>query len=200
VTFSAVEEGLGKQGAGLGQSLDNHYDLTSALIKSIRGSDPDASLYWLARMVVAGEDPNFICRRLLIAAAEDIGLADPNAMLVTNSCAQAAERVGYPEARYHLAMATVYLACAPKSNSLGAYFSAQDMAEKTSHLAPPAHLRTGGKYDSPHNHPGHYLKQNYWPEATTSQTFYMPGSLGFESKIQQRLDQIRQVRAPGVGD
>ena len=193
VSMQAVQEGLGKQGAGLGRSADNHYDCTSALIKSIRGSDPDASLYWLSRMVLAGEDPNFISRRLLIAAAEDVGLADPNAVLVTNSCTQAAERVGYPEARYHLAMATVYLACAPKSNSLGAYFAAQEFAERTSHLPPPTHLRQGNVgYLYPHDHPGHHVEQNYWPDTVEARSFFDPGELGFEIKIRQRLNHLKR--------
>lgn len=203
VTLQAAQDSLGKRTAGLGTNPDSHYDMTSALIKSIRGSDPDASLYWMARMVVAGEEPGFIFRRLLILAAEDIGLADPNAMLVATSCAQAADRVGYPEAKYHLAVATLYLAAAPKSNSAGAYFAAQTLAEKTTHVPPPPHLRDshyagaeklghGNTYQYPHDFPGHFVKQNYWPDAVRSQEFYQPGDLGFEQRIAARLSALKE--------
>ncbi len=124
VTLAVAEDSIQQRALRYDKTGDKHYDTISAFIKSVRGSDPDAALYWMAKMVAAGDDPRFILRRLYILAAEDIGLADPNGILVVNACAQAFEWVGMPEGQYHLAMATLYLATAPKSNSAGAYWSA----------------------------------------------------------------------------
>ena len=154
-----------------------HYDIISAFIKSIRGSDPDAALYWLARMVAAGEDPKFIARRLVISASEDIGLANPNAMLVANACFDTLQKIGWPEGRIPLAMATIYLATSQKSNS--AYMAinqALELVEKTGNLPVPLHLRNaptklmdelgyGEGYQYAHDFPNHFVKQQFMPDA-----------------------------------
>ena len=154
-----------------------HYDIISAFIKSIRGSDPDAALYWLARMVAAGEDPKFIARRLVISASEDIGLANPNAMLVANACFDTLQKIGWPEGRIPLAMATVYLATSQKSNS--AYLAinqALELVEKTGNLPVPLHLRNaptklmdelgyGEGYKYAHDYPNHFVRQQFMPDA-----------------------------------
>lgn len=166
-----------------------HYDIISAFIKSIRGSDPDAALYWLARMVAAGEDPKFIARRLVISASEDIGLANPNAMLVANACFDTLQKIGWPEGRIPLAMATVYLATSQKSNS--AYLAinqALELVEKTSNLPVPLHLRNaptklmdelgyGEGYQYAHDFPNHFVKQQFMPDALQgTQLWHAQGS------------------------
>ena len=161
-----------------------HYDIISAFIKSIRGSDPDAALYWLARMVAAGEDPKFIARRLVISASEDIGLANPNAMLVANACFDTLQKIGWPEGRIPLAMATVYLATSQKSNS--AYLAinqALELVEKTGNLPVPLHLRNaptklmdelgyGQDYQYAHDFPNHFVKQQFMPDALQGTTLW----------------------------
>ena len=166
-----------------------HYDIISAFIKSIRGSDPDAALYWLARMVAAGEDPKFIARRLVISASEDIGLANPNAMLVANACFDTLQKIGWPEGRIPLAMATVYLATSQKSNS--AYLAinqALELVEKTGNLPVPLHLRNaptklmdelgyGEGYQYAHDFPNHFVKQQFMPDALQgTQLWHAQGS------------------------
>lgn len=166
-----------------------HYDIISAFIKSIRGSDPDAALYWLARMVAAGEDPKFIARRLVISASEDIGLANPNAMLVANACFDTLQKIGWPEGRIPLAMATVYLATSQKSNS--AYLAineALNLVEKTGNLPVPLHLRNaptklmdelgyGEGYKYAHDFPNHFVKQQFMPDALQgTQLWHAQGS------------------------
>ena len=166
-----------------------HYDIISAFIKSIRGSDPDAALYWLARMVAAGEDPKFIARRLVILASEDIGLANPNAMLVANACFDTLQKIGWPEGRIPLAMATVYLATSQKSNS--AYLAinqALELVEKTGNLPVPLHLRNaptklmdelgyGEGYQYAHDFPNHFVKQQFMPDALQgTQLWHAQGS------------------------
>ena len=161
-----------------------HYDIISAFIKSIRGSDPDAALYWLARMVAAGEDPKFIARRLVISASEDIGLANPNAMLVANACFDTLQKIGWPEGRIPLALATVYLATSQKSNS--AYLAinqALETVEKTGNLPVPLHLRNaptklmdelgyGDGYQYAHDFPNHFVKQQFMPDALQGTQFW----------------------------
>ena len=166
-----------------------HYDIISAFIKSIRGSDPDAALYWLARMIAAGEDPKFIARRLVISASEDIGLANPNAMLVANACFDTLQKIGWPEGRIPLAMATVYLATSQKSNS--AYLAinqALELVEKTGNLPVPLHLRNaptklmdelgyGEGYKYAHDFPNHFVKQQFMPDALQgTQLWHAQGS------------------------
>jgi putative ATPase len=180
---------------------DQHYHLASALIKSIRGSDPDAALYYLTGMLEGGEDPRFICRRLIISAAEDIGLADPQAMPLAVSCAQAVELIGMPEGAIPLAETTTYLALAPKSNSTYAAFRAAQHEIKKQGLKPvPLHLRNpssslsrewgyGQDYKYPHSFPGSWIKQEYLPPGLQTKQFYFPKDQGQEQKINLWLKQ-----------
>ena len=180
-----------------------HYDIISAFIKSIRGSDPDAALYWLARMVAAGEDPKFIARRLVISASEDIGLANPNAMLVANACFDTLQKIGWPEGRIPLAMATVYLATSQKSNS--AYLAinqALELVEKTGNLPVPLHLRNaptklmseagyGKDYKYAHDYAGGFVNQEFLPESLAGKRFYKPNTQNAaEAKIAERINQL----------
>ena len=172
-----------------------HYDIISAFIKSIRGSDPDAALYWLARMIAAGEDPKFIARRLVISASEDIGLANPNAMLVANACFDTLQKIGWPEGRIPLAMATVYLATSQKSNS--AYLAinqALETVEKTGNLPVPLHLRNaptklmeeigyGQGYQYAHDFPNHFVKQQFLPDALQGTRFWLSQGSPQEQKM-----------------
>jgi putative ATPase len=170
-----------------------HYDTISAFIKSVRGSDVDAALYWLARMLHAGEDPKFIARRLLILASEDIGLADPQALVQAVAAAQALTWVGLPEAQYHLAQATIYLSLAPKSNSTLAYFRALEKVKERGITQVPTHLQDasrdgqalghGRDYKYPHDYPGHYVRQTYLPPDLAEESFYEPGPEGREPEL-----------------
>lgn len=183
---------------------DAHYDTISAFIKSVRGSDPDAALYWLAKMIHAGEDPRFITRRLMILAAEDVGLADPLALVVTVAAHQTAEFVGWPEARIPVAEATLYLATALKSHSsMAAIDAALEDVRSGRTLPVPEHLRDGHYkgatrlghgvgYEYAHDHPGHFVPQDY---LGSHRRYYEPGDLGFEKKIRERLDQWRAQAA-----
>lgn len=179
-----------------------HYDIISAFIKSIRGSDPDAALYWLARMIAAGEDPKFIARRLVISASEDIGLANPNAMLVANACFDTLHKIGWPEGRIPLAMATVYLATSQKSNS--AYLAinqALELVEKTGNLPVPLHLRNaptqlmdelgyGKDYQYAHNYPNHFVAQQYMPDLLTGTTLWQAQGSPQEQKMAQWMQYL----------
>lgn len=181
-----------------------HYDIISAFIKSIRGSDPDAAIYWLARMIDGGEDPKFIARRLIISAAEDIGLANPNALLLANTCFDAVHKIGFPEARIILAETTVYLATSPKSNS--AYLAIDDaLAEvkKSGNLPVPLDIRNaptklmkslgyGKNYKYPHDYPNHYVSQQYLPDSIKGYTFWTPQDNDTEQKIKQRIDRLKK--------
>lgn len=176
-----------------------HYDIISAFIKSVRGSDPDAAIYWLARMVAAGEDPKFIARRLVILAAEDIGLANPNALLLANATFDALAKIGWPEGRIILAECTIYLATSPKSNS--AYMAidaALEEVRKSGNLPVPLHIRNaptklmsdlgyGEGYKYPHAYPGNYVEQQYMPEELTTQKFWIPGNNPSEDRIKSNL-------------
>jgi putative ATPase len=178
---------------------DNHYDVISAFIKSIRGSDPDAALYWLARMLDAGEDPRFIARRLYISASEDIGNGDPLALLVAEAAYRAVEVLGLPEARIPLAQAVTHLACAPKSNA--AYLALERAAadaKQAGDSGVPNHLRDssypgagelghGKDYIYPHAQPGHYIEQQYLPDSLANRRYYYPGDLGYEKRLSQWL-------------
>jgi putative ATPase len=172
---------------------DTHYDTISAYIKSLRGSDPDAALYWLARMIYAGEDPRFIARRLLVHAAEDVGLADPRALQIAQAAAYAVDFLGLPEGRLPLAEATIYIATAPKSNSvLKAIDGALDAVKNKSAPPVPPHLRNttstkGIKYKNPHHYPGTYVDQDYLPSTVSQLAFYHPTGEGYERNIQERL-------------
>ena len=175
---------------------DAHYDTISAFIKSVRGSDVDAALYWLARMLHAGEDPKFIVRRLLILASEDIGLADPPALVQASAAAQALTWVGLPEAQYHLAQATIYLSLAPKSNSTQAYFRALEKVREQGTTQVPTHLQDASRdgqalghgqgYKYPHDYPGHFVEQTYLPSDLAGEIFYEPGTAGREKELVDR--------------
>ena len=184
-----------------------HYDIISAFIKSIRGSDPDAALYWLARMIEGGEDPKFIARRLVISAAEDIGLANPNALLLANAAFDAVNKIGWPEGRIPLAEATVYLATSEKSNS--AYLAidrALDLVRRTGNHPVPLHLRNAptklmadlGYHDGylyPHDFPGHYVAQRYMPDELAGETLWYPQPhSGPEAKIYNRIRSLREIK------
>ena len=172
-----------------------HYDIISAFIKSIRGSDPDAALYWLARMIAAGEDPKFIARRLVVSASEDIGLANPNAMLVANACFDTLQKIGWPEGRIPLAMATVYLATSQKSNS--AYLAINEalrLVERTGNQPVPLHLRNaptalmdelgyGQGYQYSHDFPNHFVKQQFMPDELQTMCLWQPQGSPQEQKM-----------------
>ncbi len=188
---------------------DEHYDTISAFIKSIRGSDPDAAIYWLAKMLEAGEDPRFIARRLVIAAAEDVGLADPTALRVAVAAADAVEYVGLPEGQIPLAQATIHLAVAPKSNSAYAAIAQARNDVRTEGGRPaPDHLasgpRAGGsdaQYLYPHDYPGGWVRQSYWPEGMAPRRYYEPGDSRRERLIAERLARLRGSGGDaGAGD
>jgi len=193
------------------RQADDHYQTASAFIKSVRGSDPDAAVFWLAKMIVAGEDPRFIARRLVILASEDIGNADPIALVVAQSAAQAAELVGWPEAELILSQATLYLAMAPKSNAaLNAIDAAKAAIAEGASTEVPLHLRNasfagargmgyGRGYIYPHDHPGHWARQQYLPDGVEG-PFYHPSDQGYEVKHQARLDARRQPPADANDD
>ena len=198
VTLVDAEAALGTKALRYGR--DEHYDVISAFIKSIRGSDPDAGLYWLARMLEAGEDARFIVRRLIVLASEDIGEADPQALLVAVAAAQAVEHVGLPEAQLNLAQAVVHLATAPKSNrsALGIWRALEDVRHGPS-VEVPVHLRDahylgaqklghGAGYDYPHDHPDGWVPQRYLPDALGDRTYYDPSPHGFEQEIRTRME------------
>lgn len=190
---------------------EEHYNLISALHKAIRGSDPDAALYWLARMVAGGEDPLFLARRLVRAASEDIGLADPTALLLAIAAKEAVEFLGLPEAELHLAHAVLHLACAPKSNSAyKAWKAAKVAADANSTLPAPLHSRNaptalmkglgyGRGYAYDHDSPGGFSGQNYFPDAMPRQTFYQPTNRGNELRIQERLAAFARARQEAEG-
>jgi putative ATPase len=178
-----------------------HYNTISAFIKSLRGSDPDAALYWLAKMIYAGEDARFIARRMIIFASEDVGNADPQALVVATSAANALEWVGLPEAQYNLAQAAIYLATAPKSNSTGAYFKALGDVEREGKVEVPDHLKDASRdgkalghgegYKYPHDYPGHYVSQQYLPSQLQNRRYYKPSDQGYEKLIKERLAKWR---------
>ena len=204
ITDEKVVERLQENPAAYDKGGEMHYDIISAFIKSIRGSDPDAAIYWLARMVAGGEDPEFIARRLVISASEDIGLANPNALLLANACFDALKKIGWPEGRIILAETTVYLACSPKSNS--AYMAINDALElvnRTGNLPVPLHLRNaptklmaelnyGKDYKYAHDYPKHYVKQQYLPDEIKDEKFYVPSDNGHEKDIQAWMKYIRE--------
>ena len=183
---------------------DNHYDTVSAFIKSMRGSDPDAALYYLARMLYAGEDVKFIARRIMICASEDVGNADPNALTVAVSAALAVERIGMPEGQLALAQAVTYVATAPKSNAACLGISAATAAVRDLGTPPvPAHLQDkhykgaeklghGLGYKYAHDYPNHYVKQQYLPDGLENEVFYRPTEIGYEKRIGQYMKWLRE--------
>ena len=198
-TLADVEEAAQQRILAYDRAGDGHFDTVSAFIKSIRGNDPDAALYWLAAMIAAGEDPRFIARRLIISASEDVGLADPRALEVAVAAARALDWVGLPEAQYNLAEATAYLSATNKSSAAGrAYFAAMDDVLEHGSLPVPAHLRSSGpgrrNYRYPHDFEGDDIEQQYLPDELAGRRYYFPGDQGAEARIGDRLDRMREAR------
>ena len=203
IDLSVAQECIQKRAIRYDKTGDNHYDTISAFIKSMRGSDPDAAVYYLARMLYAGEEVTFVARRIMICAAEDVGNADPQALQVAVAAAQAVERIGMPESQIILAQAAAYVACAPKSNaSVEAISAAMEAvkSEKTPAIPPylqDAHYGSAGKlgrgvgYEYAHLFPNHFSKQQYLPEEYKGRKFYVPGDLGYEKKIKEWLAFLR---------
>ena len=204
VTLEVAQESIQRRAVLYDKDGDAHYDTVSAFIKSVRGSDPDAALYWLAKMLYAGEDPRFILRRLLILASEDIGLADPMGLVVTSAAVQAFEFVGLPEGVYALVEATLYLATAEKSNTTSAYFKAYKYLEEKGVVEVPQHLKDANRdgkalghgkgYRYPHTHPGHHIGQGYLPDSLLGTYFYHPSEQGYEAQVAERLDRWRAAQ------
>lgn len=209
VSLDTAEESIQKRVVLYDKDGDYHYDAISAFIKSLRGSDPDAALYWLARMVYAGEDPSFIFRRMFISAAEDVGLADPGAVQVVSSCAQAFDRIGMPEGQYHLSLAALYLATCPKSNSTMGYFDALKAVEEEG-AEVPDHLKDANRdsvgfghgegYKYPHAYKDHWVAQQYLPESLKRSVFYFPGAMGFEGKRKADVLERREAQLSLLAD
>ena len=204
IDLSVAEESIQRRAVLYDKEGDVHYDTISAFIKSLRGSDPDAALYWMAKMVYAGEDPRFIFRRMTIFAGEDVGMADPQAITVVTGCWNAFERIGMPEGRFPLAQAAIYLATAPKSNSAFAFFDALEAVEKEQETEVPNHLRDGNRdnegfghgqgYLYPHAYRDHWVAQQYLPDALQGKVFYQPGDIGFEQQIQKDVARRREAQ------
>lgn len=208
ISLAVAEESIQRRAVLYDKEGDAHFDTISAFIKSLRGSDPDATLYWLARMVYAGEDPRFIFRRMVIFAGEDVGLADPNAVVIANSCAQAFDRVGMPEGRYPLAQAALYLATCPKSNSVMGFFDALATVEKEREAEVPNPLRDANRdkkefghgqgYLYPHAYRDHWVEQQYLPSGLQGQVFYQPSNQGYEDTIRLEVTRKREAQLAAV--
>ena len=204
IDMAVAEESIQRRAVLYDKEGDVHFDTISAFIKSLRGSDPDAALYWLAKMVYAGEDPRFIFRRMLILASEDVGLADPNAIAVVTACAEAFDRVGLPEGQFHLAQAALYLATAPKSNSIMAYFDALKTVEEEREGEVPTHLRDASRdkegfghgkgYVYPHAYRDHWVAQQYLPDNLKGKIFYRPSNQGYEAHIRELVERRREAQ------
>jgi len=203
ITLPIIEECIQKRVVRFDKTGDNHYDTISAFIKSMRGSDPDAALYYLAKMLYAGEDIKFIARRIIVCASEDVGNADPQALQVAIAASMAVERVGSPECYYALSQAATYVATAPKSNATLGLFDAMDTVKKTGSLPIPTHLQdahykgaeklghgTGYKYA--HDYKNHYVRQQYLPYELTGREFYKPSGNGYEVKIKEHMARIKK--------
>ncbi|MDO4289310.1 MAG: replication-associated recombination protein A, partial [Eubacterium sp.] len=205
IDLETAQECIQKKAVQYDKKGDNHYDTISAFIKSIRGSNPDAALYWLAKMLEAGEDPKFIARRIVISASEDIGNAEPMALMVATAAARAVEMIGLPEARLNLAQAVTFLASAPKSNaSYAGLDAAQAALHGASNSEVPMHLRDshypgseklgrGLTYKYPHNYPENYCPQQYLPDDIDGSVFYHPTENGYEKRIAERLRHLRDM-------
>ena len=210
IDLGIAEESIQERAVLYDKQGDAHFDTISAFIKSLRGSDADAALFWLARMVEAGENPRFIFRRMLIAAGEDIGLADPQAIVVVEACAAAFERVGLPEGLYPLAQAALYLAGTDKSNSVLGFFDALRTVREASRQQVPAHLRDshrdgegfgdGVGYRYPHAYAEHWVAQQYLPTALQGQVFWQPGHLGWEGQQRERLQRRRAAQLAAAAE
>ena len=204
ITSAVAQESIQRRAVLYDKDGDAHYDTISAFIKSVRGSDPDAALYWLAKMLYAGEDPRFILRRLLILASEDIGLADPLGLVVAASAMQSFEFVGLPEGVYPIVEATLYLATAPKSNTTTAYFKAYRLLEERGVIEVPDHLKDANRdavplghgkgYDYPHVFTDHHIGQGYLPDVLWGTYFYNPSDQGYEREVESRLTRWREAQ------
>lgn len=204
IDLAAAQECIQKRAVRYDKNGDNHYDTVSAFIKSMRGSDPDAAVYYLAQMLNAGEDIKFISRRILICASEDVGNADPQALVVAVNAAQAVERVGMPEAQIILSQAVIYVATAPKSNACClAVTQAMEFVKSHGSLPVPVHLQDrhykgaqklgrGEGYQYAHDYPNHYVKQQYLPDAAEGSTFYSPTENGYEERIARHMEFLKQ--------
>jgi putative ATPase len=209
ISLDVAQESIQRRAVLYDKDGDAHYDTISAFIKSVRGSDPDAALYWLAKMLYAGEDPRFVLRRLLILASEDIGLADPMGLLVASAATQAYEFVGMPEGIYPIVEATLYLATATKSNSAGAYFKAYRLIEEEGVSEVPDHLKDatrdrkqlghGEDYVYPHAFSGHHIGQSYLPPDVLGSYFFEPSDQGYEQQVAARLEKWRQAQLAALG-
>ncbi len=209
LTLEVAQESIQQRAVFYDKDGDAHYDTISAFIKSVRGSDPDAALYWLAKMLYAGEDPRFILRRLIILSGEDIGLADPLGLVVATAAFNAFENIGMPEGIYPIVEATLYLATAPKSNSVGAYFKALERIEQEGAGAVPTHLMDANRdaaamghgkgYRYPHEFPSHFIPQQYLPAGLLGTTFYEPSDQGYETQVANRLARWRKAQAQALG-
>ncbi len=212
ITLEVAQECIQKRAVRYDKNGDNHYDTVSAFIKSMRGSDPDAAVYYLARMLYAGESVTFIARRIMICASEDVGNADTNALAVAVNASLAVERVGMPEAQIILSQAAAYVACAPKSNACcNAVFQALEEVQRTGNLPIPTHLQdahykgaaklghgTGYKYA--HDYPNHYVEQQYLPYELNGREFYRPTGNGYEVKIREHMKRIREEAREQAGE
>jgi putative ATPase len=209
ISLEIAQESIQRRAVLYDKDGDAHYDTISAFIKSVRGSDPDAALYWLAKMLYAGEDPRFILRRLIILAGEDIGLGDPLGLVVANAAAQAFDYVGLPEGVYPIVEATLYLATASKSNSAGSYFKAFKLIEEEGITSVPQHLQDtnrdaaalghGKGYQYPHEAESHFLPQQYLPKQLLGTYFYQPSDQGYESQVRERLTRWREAQRQALG-
>ncbi|MCR5399709.1 MAG: replication-associated recombination protein A [Lachnospiraceae bacterium] len=202
ITLPVIEECIQKKVVRFDKTGDNHYDTISAFIKSMRGSDPDAALYYLAKMLYAGEDVKFIARRIMICASEDVGNADPQALQVAVAAAQAVERIGMPESQLILSQAVTYVATAPKSNASCGIYEAFDAVKETGTLPVPPHLQDahykgaaklghGVGYKYAHDYKDHYVKQQYLPYELSGREFYRPSDNGYEAKIKEHMKRIK---------
>lgn len=208
ITLDVAQECIQKRAVRYDKSGDNHYDTVSAFIKSMRGSDPDAAVYYLARMLYAGESVTFIARRIMICAAEDVGIADPQALPVAVNASLAVERVGMPEAQIILSQAAIYVACAPKSNAcVKAIGEAQGAVEEQGSLPIPVHLQDahykgaaklghGQGYLYAHDYPDHYVRQQYLPYELSGKEFYHPSGNGYEVKVREHMKRLKESHKP----
>ncbi len=209
ITLEIAQESIQRRAVLYDKDGDAHYDTISAFIKSVRGSDPDAALYWLAKMLYAGEDPRFILRRLIILAGEDIGLGEPLGLVVAVAAAQAFDYIGLPEGVYPLVEATLFLSTAPKSNSATSYFKAFQLIEQAGITAVPQHLQDatrdakalghGKGYQYPHEDPQHFLPQQYLPRDLLGTYFYSPSIQGYEAQVVERLERWRKAQREALG-
>jgi putative ATPase len=209
ITLGVAQDSIQRRAVLYDKDGDAHYDTISAFIKSVRGSDPDAALYWLAKMLYAGEDPRFILRRLIILSGEDIGLGDPIGLVVASAAAQAFDFIGMPEGVYPIVEATLYLATAPKSNTATSYFKAFQLIEEQGTGDVPRHLQDsnrdavalghGAGYKYPHESPDHFLPQQYLPKSLLGTYFYNPSSQGYEAEVASRLERWRTAQRKALG-